>query len=66
MKTRFLIGWMIASSCCTFSQDSFGKRLSQAALFLTREHVVYDPAYYAIDFRIIGHFAYTNDSYLKR
>lgn len=34
----------------SFSQSKFGLKLSFAALELTKNHVVYDPSYYSIDY----------------
>lgn len=50
MKTGFLTTWLIALSICNYGQDGYAKRLSDAALLLTQQEVVYDPAYYSIDY----------------
>lgn len=40
----------LASNVCVFGQTSFSKRLSDAAVELTRQQVTYDPAYFSIDY----------------
>ncbi len=50
MKEIFAISWLTAVSICTYSQNGFAERLSEAALFLTQQEVTYNPAYYSIDY----------------
>jgi uncharacterized protein YijF (DUF1287 family) len=41
---------LLASNVCVFGQASFSKRLSDAAIELTKQKVVYDPAYFTIGY----------------
>lgn len=52
MKTKLLLT-IILSACFSAlfaQQDSFSKRLSDAAISLTKDKVIYDPSYYTIDY----------------
>jgi uncharacterized protein len=45
----FSIVWMLASAAC-HAQSTFAKQLSDAAILLTRDKVVYDPSYFSIPY----------------
>ncbi len=50
MKRRFIIVWLLGVAIFASGQEDFATRLSNATLLLTRQEVVYDPAYYSIDY----------------
>lgn len=50
MKRRFIIVWLLGVAIFASGQDNFATRLSNATLLLIRQEVVYDPAYYSIDY----------------
>jgi len=41
---------LFAIACAQTDEDRFGGELAAAALMLTRQEVIYDPAYYAIEY----------------
>lgn len=45
-----LIILLLVGSLPVFGQDGFYQRLSEAAIALTRDHVVYDPSYFSISY----------------
>lgn len=49
MKKLFYISLLILSYTTLFGQ-SFGQRLSNAAIDLTKDKVIYDPSYYTIEY----------------
>jgi uncharacterized protein len=44
------IYFLFLSSTLTIAQDNFTEKLSQAAIDLTNQNVVYDPSYFSIDY----------------
>ncbi len=50
MKRIILLFLVLVVAINTWGQDSFAGRLSKAALSLTKQEVVYDPAYYSIEY----------------
>ena len=49
-KITFCLIFFFLSGIVVVGQTSFGKRLSDAALELTKQKVTYDPAYFRIDY----------------
>jgi uncharacterized protein YijF (DUF1287 family) len=49
MKHFLLLGFIVFN-LVSFSQTDFAKRLSSAALELTKDRVVYDPSYFRLDY----------------
>lgn len=47
---KLLTFLFVIISSIGFSQSEFGLKLSSAALELTKDHVVYDPSYFSIDY----------------
>jgi uncharacterized protein len=50
MKHLLLLGLIIVFNLVSFSQTDFAKRLSNAAIELTKDRVVYDPSYFRLDY----------------
>ena len=50
MKRGLLVALILCGTLIVCAQDSFGEKLSEAALLLTRQEVVYDPAYYSMGY----------------
>ncbi|MFA8433396.1 MAG: DUF1287 domain-containing protein [Marinifilaceae bacterium] len=51
MKSTLLtLLFYVWTSCFVFGQADFSSRLSDSALELTRQKVVYDPGYFRIDY----------------
>lgn len=50
MKKKLIVVWFIVTAILLHGQDGFDVRLSDETLLLTQHEVVYDPAYYAIDY----------------
>jgi len=51
-RTAFMVIFLVFASLLLGQkeEEGFGQKLSEAALLLTREEVVYDPAYYSMDY----------------
>ncbi|MCK5137251.1 MAG: DUF1287 domain-containing protein [Bacteroidales bacterium] len=50
MRRTFIIALLVSGAILACGQDGFAEKLSEAALLLTEQEVVYDPAYYAMDY----------------
>lgn len=50
MNRLLLLLFIIVQTTLSYSQDQFFERLSNAAIGLTKQHVVYDPSYYQIPY----------------
>lgn len=49
MKVRTLL-FLLLTTSCVLAQETFSRKLSQAAIELTRDHVTYDPTYFSIPY----------------
>lgn len=49
MIVRILF-YLLLSTSCVFSQETFPRKLSQAAIALTHDRVTYDPTYFSIPY----------------
>jgi uncharacterized protein len=47
-RITFILFTLLSIQCTSFSQDAFSHKLSNAAIELTKQLVMYDPAYFSI------------------
>ena len=50
MKVRIILACLVIATMCLQGQGGFADQVSEATITLTRQKVVYDPAYYPIDY----------------
>ena len=50
MKVRIILACLVIATMCLQGQGGFADQVSEVTITLTRQKVVYDPAYYPIDY----------------